>query len=693
MALETGLDLFAPLEALLIAGKARLEQVGCLQCLTEFYKQGIIAASDVHITILGFVGAIRHDAAVVVALGVGILACIQKTADLVGAKRQHALEQVDLEFTPMPCALTLEQCRQNALCRQRPRKDVRHRHACFGWCTVFFARVAHKAAHALGNQVVTRPIVQGTTCAKTRNAANHQTRMGFDAQPLECAWTVVFDQHIGFIHNLLGNLEVGLVFEVKRNAAFLSVGRQKIGRLALSVLLKPRRTPSAGVVTARRFNFDDVRPEVAQGLGAVRSGQDPCEVGNHHARQGKVHILEHTLCTSSQKQAKLHCMIAKIQNAAQAVALDGWLLYDFRGINPLALQLLGIGGKKFLSRRWFLFVPALGEATLIHHRIEAGTWRNLLPDTVKRIVYSSHEELDAALKTVLSKAKRVAMEYSPRGAVPYVSRIDAGTLERVRECGVEIVSSADLLQQWLVWDAEDETAHQQAVHGVVRAKDAAFALIDSSLKSNTPITELEVQNLILSCFAEDGLTADHAPNVSFGGHAGDPHYEITPESNRTLEVGQCVLIDLWAGIPDRPMADVTFVGFAGQPTPEYMSLWETLKQSRDAALALLQNPPANLQGWMVDKVARDIIEATGHGAAFTHRLGHSLGRNMAHGDGANLDNLETHDTRLLVAGTAVTVEPGLYFSHLGLRTEINVLLLENGARVTTPIQDAPYILG
>jgi Xaa-Pro aminopeptidase len=385
--------------------------------------------------------------------------------------------------------------------------------------------------------------------------------------------------------------------------------------------------------------------------------------------------------------------LQKIQAAIQSASLDGWLFYDFRGINPLALQLVGIGTKKFLTRRWFLYVPAIGEPTLIHHRIEAGTWRNVLPLELHRIVYSSHQELDLALKNTLQAAKRVAMEYSPRGAVPYVSRIDAGTLERVLECGVEVVSSADLLQQWLLWDETDLAAHEAAVRGVVRAKDAAFALIDQRLKTAQSVSELEVQNLILDCFAQDGLTADHAPNVSFGGHAGDPHYEITAQSNRTLEMGQCVLIDLWAGIPDRPMADVTFVGFAGQPTAEYLSLWETLKKSRDAALAMLQNPPTNLQGWMVDKVARDIIEAAGHGEAFTHRLGHSLGRNMAHGDGANLDNLETHDTRLLLPQTAVTVEPGLYFSHLGLRTEVNVLLLENGAKVTTPIQDAPYVLG
>ncbi len=387
-------------------------------------------------------------------------------------------------------------------------------------------------------------------------------------------------------------------------------------------------------------------------------------------------------------------ILDKIAQAARAAGLDGWLLYDFRGSNPLALQLLGFSGKSFLSRRWFLYVPKQGSATLIHHRIEAGTWRNLLPgENLNRLVYSSHEELDAALARVLTAQKRIAMEYSPRGAVPAVSRVDAGTLERIREHGVEIVSSADLLQRWLVWDAADETAHQKAVEGVIRAKDAAFALIDQRLKAKQAISELEVQTLIMNCFIEDGLHSDHPCNVSFAGHAGDPHYEITSSSNRTLEMGMCVLIDLWAGIPDRPMADVTFVGFAGEPTPEYLRIWQAVAGARDTGIAMLVKPANTLQGWMVDKAAREIIEAAGYGAAFTHRLGHSLGRNHAHGDGANLDNLETHDTRVLLPGTAVTVEPGIYLEHMGIRSEVNVLITENGARVTTPIQLEPYRLG
>ncbi len=386
--------------------------------------------------------------------------------------------------------------------------------------------------------------------------------------------------------------------------------------------------------------------------------------------------------------------LEKIASAAKSASLDGWLLYDFRGINPLALQLIGLNGKSFLTRRWFLFVPSNGTPTLICHRIEVGTWSKLTAGTnIQQIVYSSHQELDAALGKVLKGSKHIAMEYSPRGAVPSVSRVDAGTLERVREHGVEVVSSADLLQQWLTWDATDEALHEKAVRGVIRAKDAAFALIDQRLKAKEAITELEVQNLIMQCFLEDGLHADHPANVSFAGHAGDPHYEITPESNCTLEMGMCVLIDLWAGIPDRPMADVTFVGYAGQPTDEYLTIWKAVAAARDAGIAMLSAQQGQLQGWMADKAARDIIEAAGYGSAFTHRLGHSLGRNHAHGDGANLDNLETHDTRLLVPRTAVTIEPGVYLAHLGVRTEVNVLLLENGARVTTPIQDMPYVLG
>jgi Xaa-Pro aminopeptidase len=386
--------------------------------------------------------------------------------------------------------------------------------------------------------------------------------------------------------------------------------------------------------------------------------------------------------------------LSRIAQLARDANLDGWLLYDFRGNNPFANQLLELG-QQFLSRRWFLYVPAAADQppTLINHRIEAGTWADLTKEVkLERIAYSSHEELDAALARVLRGQRRIAMEYSPRAAVPYVSTVDAGTIERVREHGVEVVSSGDLLQLFLVWNQTDLEMYKKAALGVVRAKDEAFRFLHERFKAKERVTELEVQDVIMACFEEDGLKTDHPANVSFGSHAGDPHYTITDWTNRKLEVGMGVLIDLWAGVPGYPMCDIAWVGFAGKPTEDFMNVWHIVAQARDAAITMLLQQ-SNLQGWMVDKAARDVIQSAGYGFAFTHRLGHSLGRDAPHGDTANLDNLETHDTRTLLPNTAVTVEPGIYLDHLGIRSEVNVLIQQHGAVVTTPIQREPYILG
>jgi Xaa-Pro aminopeptidase len=284
------------------------------------------------------------------------------------------------------------------------------------------------------------------------------------------------------------------------------------------------------------------------------------------------------------------------------------------------------------------------------------------------------------------------MEYSPHGEVPYVSYVDAGTVERVRAAGVEVVSSADLLQGFLIWNADDRAAHDEAVRGVIQAKDLAYALIDERLKNHQPVTELEVQALIVNHLKTCRLSFDHAPIVAFGSHSSDGHYAPNPQTDRVLEMGQCILIDLWAGFKDRPMADITWVGFAGEPTAEYVRVWETVSAARDLALKLLTTH-AIKAGWEVDRAARDLITARGYGEAFRHRLGHSLGRNMPHGQSVNLDDWETHDTRLLLPGLAVTVEPGVYLGHLGIRSEVNVLITEDGAVVTTPIQSEPYRLG
>jgi Xaa-Pro aminopeptidase len=394
----------------------------------------------------------------------------------------------------------------------------------------------------------------------------------------------------------------------------------------------------------------------------------------------------------SEQIAESNSNLARLQSVVRESGLDGWLLYDFRGLNPFPAQLLNLG-RVILSRRWFLFVPAQDRATLICHRIEAGNWQQLLPDpAIHRQVFSAHQELDQALRVTLTGARRIAMEISPRGQVPYVSYVDAGTVERVRECGVEIVSSADLLQNFVTWSEEDRQAHLAAVQGVIRAKDVGFGLIHERLCARQPITELEVQDAIVRELTCAGLEFDHPAIVAFGSHASDGHYSVTRESNRVLEPGMCVILDIWAGLRDRPMADITWVGFAGAPTAEYLRVWEAVRDARDLALDLLTRKRV-AEGWQVDRAARDLIAARGYGAAFRHRLGHSLGRNFPHGPAVNLDDLETHDTRKLLPGLGVTVEPGVYLGHIGIRSEVNVLITSTGAQVTTPVQAEPYRLG
>ena len=384
---------------------------------------------------------------------------------------------------------------------------------------------------------------------------------------------------------------------------------------------------------------------------------------------------------------------------ARDAGLDGWLFYDFRGQNPLALTVLGIPADVHLTRRWFLYVPAAGEPTLSHPRLEGGNWSRLFRgEPLRRVPYSAHGELDARLRDLLGGARRVAMEYSPRGAVPFASRVDAGTVERVRETGVEIVSSADLLGRFIAWDDEDRRAHARAVQGVIRAKDEAFVFIHNRLRTGEPVTELDAQAVVLKSLREDGLVYDHPAIVAFGPHAGDPHFSPEPSSNLTLTPGTAVLIDLWAAEPGRPYADVTWVGHAGEPGARYLEVWAAVRDARDAALATLREryrPAAGaaLEGWEVDRVARDLLEARGFGDAFTHRLGHHIGREAVHGPGVNLDDLETHDTRRLAPGLGVTVEPGVYLAEFGVRSEVNVYLDEDGAVVTTPSQEGPYVLG
>lgn len=388
-----------------------------------------------------------------------------------------------------------------------------------------------------------------------------------------------------------------------------------------------------------------------------------------------------------------------VQAALADTELDGWLLYDFRRLNPHAAQVLGISPAIFLTRRYFVWVPRQGRAVVLHNHIEGGNWKTITQDwateagPVELRAVGAHAELDAALRAVVAR-KRVAMEYSPNGEVPAVSRVDAGTAERVLSAGAaSIVSSADLLQSFLRWSPDDLAAHERAVAVLMQAKDNAFRLMHERLLDREPVTELEVQAGIMAEIERAGMDAGHPVNVSFGVNAADSHYEPGEGKNATLHPGQGVLIDLWAQEPGRPFADVTWVGYAQTPPARYLEAWEAVKRARDTALDLLRRRVPDLQGWEADRAAREAMGAEWE-AHFLHRTGHDLGVQI-HGAGANLDDYETHDTRALTPGLAVTVEPGTYPAALGfgIRSEVNVFLTENGPQVTTPAQAAPYVLG
>lgn len=378
------------------------------------------------------------------------------------------------------------------------------------------------------------------------------------------------------------------------------------------------------------------------------------------------------------------------QAALRGAGLDAWLLYDFRGSNPIArarLAPLLDGG--VASRRVFLLVPAEGESVLLVHAIERGS----LPALPLRVLdYSSRETLEAALRELVHDRGRVAMEYSPRGDNPYVGTVDAGTVELVRSLGPEVVSSGDVAQALEVWSDRRIEAHLEAAEAVLAAKDRAFGFLAERLSLGADVRETEVQAVIARFFDERGLVYDHAPNVSFGAHAGDPHYLPRAGQDAVLRSGEAVLVDLWARLPEEgaPYADVTWMGACGAPSPELVRAFGAVIEARDAAFRAIAEAYAGgrrPEGREIDRVARDLLAERGYGnEAFFHRTGHSLGSRHTHGDAAHLDDFETCERRLLLPGMGVTIEPGVYFPDFGVRSEIDVLLEEDGPRATTDLQ-------
>jgi Xaa-Pro aminopeptidase len=390
--------------------------------------------------------------------------------------------------------------------------------------------------------------------------------------------------------------------------------------------------------------------------------------------------------------------VAAVQAALAAEQLDGWLLYSFRNLNPIASDLTGVDrqGGHLATRRWYYFIPATGEPRALVHAIEPRALAHL-PGRTER--YAGREQLEQGLSRLIAGARRIAMEYSPKCAIPYIARVDAGTVELVRSLGPEVVSSGDLVQRFsAVWTPAALQSHREASDKLHRIKDRTFAALAERTGSGRQTTEFEIQELMTGWFADEGLTSDSPPMVAAAENAGDPHYMPTRDRTRAIGADELVLVDLWGKneAPGAVFADITWVGFTGTRVPDrFAQAFATIRDARDAAVALVMDAARDgreLHGWEVDRAAASVIRAAGYADGILHRTGHSLGESV-HGNGVNMDDYETHDDRRLLAGTGFTIEPGVYYSDFGVRTEINMVMGDREAVVTGPLQVEILALG
>ena len=375
--------------------------------------------------------------------------------------------------------------------------------------------------------------------------------------------------------------------------------------------------------------------------------------------------------------------LPQYQRALADARVDGWLLYDFRGLNPIAAGLLRLEGMG--TRRAFAWLPTRGTPVALTHAIEQGPWQHW-PDAWTREIYSSWRSLESHLARIV-KGKRVAMEYSPGDAVPYLDRVPAGVLEMVRAAGAEVVSSGELVSRfYAVWSDADIASHERAAERIAVIAREALALAGRRAHAGNPIAEHELMQWIRDQFARDGLLTDHGPNVSVGENAANPHYEPSADHSRLIREGEILLIDLWAREPEGVYADQTWMAAVGEPSPEARAVWEAIREARDRAIALVREraKDGRLRGAEVDDAARRVIVDRGFGEYFTHRTGHSIDSRDLHGSGPHLDNLETREERLLIPGVGFSIEPGIYLpGKLGMRTEVNVHM-RDGEAVVTP---------
>src|SRR5271169_6440629 len=376
----------------------------------------------------------------------------------------------------------------------------------------------------------------------------------------------------------------------------------------------------------------------------------------------------------------------EIARALGDAAIDGWLFYDFRHSDPLAYRILGLSSQGITTRRWFCYVPARGPARALVSAVEAERLAEL---GIETMVYRSADGMLAALGDLMAGARRIAMNYSPRCAIPYVARVDAGTVEIVRSLGVEIVSAADLIQRFEArLESSQLESHRRAAALVRRVVDETFAEIARAISSGAPVSEYSMQQFVLARFAAHGLVADDPPIVAVNANAARPHFEPSSAADTQIRRGDLVLLDLWAKEPGAASiyADLTWMAYAGERVPEeYARVFAIVAEARDAAVDFIRarvGAGEEVRGEDADRVARGVIERAGFAEQFVHRTGHSIGREV-HGTGANLDSLETHDHRTLIDRTCFSVEPGIYLpGRFGVRSELDMTIEDGRTEVS-----------
>jgi Xaa-Pro dipeptidase len=380
--------------------------------------------------------------------------------------------------------------------------------------------------------------------------------------------------------------------------------------------------------------------------------------------------------------------IPAIQSALAEAGCDGWFFACFQQNDPIGLELLGLAGEgKLITRRCYYLVPRQGEPVKLVHALEPAMLDHLPGAKSSYLTWSEHREGLARLVGGLG-GRRVAAQYSPRNELPSVSRLDAGTAELLRDAGLELVSAADLVQRFAAtWSDGQLAGHRRAcahLHAIVHD---AFGRVAAALRRGDLLDEYTVQRGIVEAFERAGLWAESDPIVGVNAHSADPHYQPGPAGSSPIRAGDFLLIDLWAKekAPGSVYADITWCGVcSSSPSARQAEVFAAVAAARDAAFDLVRRrfPAQPICGYEVDDAAREAIRRAGYGERFIHRTGHSIGISD-HGQGANMDNLETHDTRRLLPMTGFSIEPGIYLTgDFGVRSEINVALTPEAAEIT-----------